>query len=133
MDRHHSAVREFRDWFAQLPGNHVWRLRSHDTHIICDRLEEQYSINDLKSAVIGMRHDPMIDSRNCHRLSLAIGADWIEFRIKEGRHEEKQEEKRVEQKQAKRQIESNRYDTAEKDSLLRKYIDRMRSDRAIKA
>lgn len=123
----------FRDWFSSLPGNQPWKMRSHDTHILCDRLKEKYTIADLKLAVIGMRQDPMIDARNCHRLSLALGAEWIDFRIKEGRYEEKQEEKMVEQKQAKRQIETKLYDTAEDGSLLRQYIDRMRSDRAIKS
>lgn len=128
-----SEICHFRDWFSGLSGNQTWRLKASDTHIICERLHEKYTVDDMKTAVKGMRQDPMINSKNCHRLSLALGSEWIEFRMKEGKYEEAQEVKHEENTQLKQRHEEKVYGSADKDSLLRQYIDRMRSDRAIKS
>jgi len=132
VDAHKTDICNFRDWFKDLSGNQSWKLRASDTHMICDRLNEKHTIDDLKAAVNGMRKDPMINSKNCQRLSLAIGYEWIDFRVKEGRYEESQEAKKEESTLADLRREENAYATADNESLLRKFIDRLREDRAVK-
>ena len=126
VERHRDDIVAVRDFFKTQRGCGDWEMKAADTHIICERLSDGYTVEKLMDAIRGMLLDSHINARNCVRLELALSQNWIDARLKDFQFEEKQRRVLREEQQNRRKREELALKDAPQGSLLEQYIKRMR-------